>query len=214
MASYRKRSIPTTAATVVEQPSTSKYSKKSLTDFYHLHFNDQTLQAVLYRDQVLIQLRTMENGRFTTKGIALNEAEWEGFMSLWSEIDREFSEKCPRGERIWALGERKRTVSIKKFDKDLVYLDIRNRFLDPQGDGMQMKYSKSGCCLNENAYNIVKKCAPLIQEDIETLHGELDIKTSDLTDNMRMIDERLRRLDSVTKETPYSHNALYSDESL
>lgn len=211
--------MATKKAPVTEHTSANaRAAKRPREGYYDLHYSDYTLQATLYKDKPLVHLRRRVNDKFVKDGIALTESEWEGFQSLWPTIDNEISSGCQQGERLWTVGERHRTVSVKRFiNKGVVsiYVDIRHRW-DPLGDG-NLHYTRQGCCLDVTGFKVLKKCAPLIREDLTNLQKEADSKQYARSENMRMIDERLKRLarpstsGDGTSETP-PLSMWYDDE--
>ena len=179
----------------------SSNKRTDLFDMYDLHYNATFVQVTWYKDLPRIHLRTRQNGRFSTNGIALNQQEWIAFESLWDSINNEFESGTQSRERSWFIGNRNVIVSMKKYG-EVVYLDIHKRYDIPG----KRHYIRKGCTLNRTGFKALLKCSPLIREDLELVSEMQTRRDQERAENEKMIEQRLSRLSAVKQNIDNSED--------
>ena len=178
---------------VDQKKSVSTSYNKSLErkqfDMYDLHYGGNFAQVTWFKDTARIHLRTRHNDRFSPNGIALIPEEWQAFETLWETINEEMESG---GERNWRIGDRNVMVSVKKFG-EFSYIDIRKSY----EVASKRQYIRKGCTLSVKAFQMIQKCAPLINDDLDSLYVKQKQRDRERAENEKMVDERLARLASI-----------------
>ena len=171
-------------------------------DTYELGYKNWVAEISVLNNGARVHIREKVAGRFTKRGIALEEDEWLGLVLVADAI---LEDAGALREIHRYIGTRGRRVYVRTF-KGSAFVHIRS-FWDKAGNGEEIP-TKIGAALNLHGFKELMAVAPLVTDDLEKALADL-AKRKEQHDNtmayrkqrLEEIEKKKARMESV-RETP------------